>query len=468
MSQDVLYITIDSIRADRVGYLGYDGETTPEIDRLAATGTTFEQGIANGIPTYYSFKSLLGGIHSLSHSRLIGLPDTAPSIAEVFSDAGYETAGFNAQNPWLTPGYGYDRGFDIFEDFMDNSEAGLVSGRATRDAKRAAKRAVAFSDTLTDRLGQLGRIVSAIVDSQPLTQAEIVTEAAMEWVQSRDGDRPFFLWIHYMDPHYPWVPPAEFLTDDDGDQLSRIDIGRLWHTVAYQYQRENAVVDDQMIRRINRLYDAEIRRMDASIGNLLDCVQSASSGEPLIALAGDHGTELNDHGGFSHGPRKLYQEIIRVPLLFAGSGVPEAKRDIGALVDVPQTLVQQSGAVETEIEGFEGVDLLNEQRESVITEVVYDIDPAKQQNIDNDLLQAYTSPPQKLIRNEETDTIEYYHLNADPEERSNQAAKQENAVSELTDELEEHRTRIERHNRTLEEKQRIRRVMDELREAEKI
>jgi arylsulfatase A-like enzyme len=462
MTKDVLYITIDSIRADRVGYLGYSEETTPEIDQLAADGTTFEQAIANGIPTYYSFKSLLGGIHSLSHSRSIGLPETATSIAEVFSDAGYDTAGFNAQNPWLTPRYGYNRGFDTFEDFMGNSESGLGLGQLTREAKRTAKRAVGFSDTLTDKLGQLGRVVSAIVGSQPLTQAEVVTKAAIDWIESRSQDRPFFLWIHYMDPHYPWVPPEKFL-DQDEDSLSRIDVGRLWHIVAYQYQQETAVVDKQMMRQINRLYDAEIRRMDASIGELLESVDAVSStGRPLIALAGDHGTELNDHGGFSHGPTDLYQEVVRVPLLFAGPDVPDDERELGALVDVPQTLVQQSNAVEEQIDTFEGINLLNEQRGSVSTEVVYDIDPVKGTNIDNGILRAHTAPPWKLVRNEETENVALYNLTSDNTEQTNLATEQQQRVSELTNSLEEHRKRIERRNRTIEEKQRVRRIISEL------
>lgn len=469
MSQNVLYITIDSIRADRVGYLGYEEETTPTIDRLAAEGTTFEQGIANGIPTYYSFKSLLGGIHALSHNRSIGLPETASSLAEVFRDAGYDTAGFNAQNPWLTPNYGYDRGFNTFEDFMDDSNGLPYSGDLVRKAKQMAKRSVAFSDTLTDTLGQLGRVVSAIVDSQPLMQAEIVTDAAIDWLESRTQNRPFFLWIHYMDPHYPWVPPKEYLRDRDGETLSRIDIGRLWHTVAYQYQRESANVDEQMIRQIDQLYDAELRRMDASIDRLLDTLHSTNEDDDiLITLAGDHGTELNDHGGFSHGPRKLYQEVIRVPLLFSGPTVPNATRNIGALVDIPQTIVQHSGAIDSPVEAFEGVHLLEEERAKVPTEVVYDVDHVRQQNIENALLRSYMSPPWKLIRNEQTGDVELYNIDTDPNETTNRASKRSDLVTELTEKLDFHRETIERRNRTVAEKQRIRHVIANLREAGKI
>ncbi|MFO7927793.1 MAG: sulfatase [Halobacteriota archaeon] len=464
MIKNVLYITIDSIRADRVGYLGYDGGTTPTIDRLAADGTTFEHGVANGIPTYYSFKSLLGGVHALSHGRSIGLPETTRSIAAVFSDAGYATAGFNAQNPWLTPEYGYDRGFDTLEDFMGGSDTD--SGGLTHRALMLAQRSVAFSETLTDTLGQLARIAYAVVGSQPITQAEPLTDAAIEWLEAhdRESDRPFFLWVHYMDPHYPWMPPKEYLRGE-GEALSRIDVGRIWHTVAYQYQRENATIDDRMLRQIDQLYDAELRRMDASIGRLLETAEATVDDELLVALAGDHGTELNDHGGFSHGPRKLYREVTQVPLLFYGSGVPSATREVGALVDVPQTLTRHSGAIDAPVETYEGIDLFEGARDGVSTEVVYDVDYVLGKNTDNGLLRAQTSPPWKLIRNEETGSVELYDLDDDPHERTNRADDRPELVSELTGTLDAHRETIERRTRTIEEKRRIGRAVSELKAA---
>lgn len=267
-----------------------------------------------------------------------------------------------------------------------------------------------------------------------------------------------------MDPHYPWVPPKEYLRGE-GQALSRIDIGRIWHTVAYQYQRENATIDDRTLRQIDQLYDAELRRMDASIERLLETAEATADNELLVALAGDHGTELNDHGGFSHGPRKLYQEVTQVPLLFSGPGVPSATREIGALVDVPQTLTQHGGAVDAPVEPYEGINLFEEARGSVPTEVVYDIDHVLRKNTDNGLLRAYTSPPWKLIRNEETGSVELYDLDADLDETTNCASDRPKLVAMMTEALDAHRDAIERRNRTLAEKRRIRRSVAELKAA---
>lgn len=464
--QNVLYITIDSIRADRVGFVGDHRDTTPFMNQLADNGTTFEHAIANGIPTYYSFKSLLGGIHSLSHKEGIGLPDSAVSIAEVFRQQGYSTGGFNAKNPWLTEAYQYDRGFDVFRDFTSTDDMRLNPGQISQKVKRFAKRSVSFSDVLTDRLGQLGRMANALLDSQPLTPAEPLTEAVSQWLETRSSDDPFFLWVHYMDPHYPWIPPAEFLPDNA--EFTRLEIGRLWHTVAHEYKKENALIDDKTVAQISQLYDAEIRRTDAAIRRLVSTLKEQGAFEnTLIAIAGDHGTELHDHGGFSHGPDTLYQEIVHVPLLFHGPNIEQATRGVAALVDVPQTIVNSVIGTQASPESFEGIDLFDTKRQGVSTEVVYDYNPVVGENTDNDVLQARTEPPWKLIRNQHTDLLELYNFEDDPEEQEPIQGEDEKR-STLQSQLDSHRDFILRRNRTVAEKKRIRERIAELKQEGKI
>ncbi len=461
MGQNILYITIDAIRADRVGFLTGEHNTTPVIDNLARKGTAVERAVANGIPTYYSFKSLLGGIHSLSHTQEIGLPSTAQSIAEVFQKAGYATAGFNGKNPWLTKSYRYDRGFQTYQDFMGSGDFGIGFGQLTRQAKQTAKRAVAFSDFLTDRLGRYSRITNTLLGLQPLQPAESVTKAAVKWINSLSGERPFFLWIHYMEPHYPWTPPAQYLNEGVRNRISRINVGSIWHTVAHKYKKETTTIDRQTLGQIKDLYDAEIRRVDSAIGRLLDVIRTESElRETTVAVAGDHGTELGDHGGFSHGPQTLYDELLHVPLLFHGYNVPNDTKEIAALVDVPQTLI---GLVEdvSPPETFEGIDLFRGTRESVSSEVIYDFDPAQDKNLQNGLLQAQTEPPWKLIRNQHTGTTNLYHIGDDPSEQS-PVTDADKIRSELEAALDQHREKIDTKNKTIEEKERIKRRIAEL------
>lgn len=455
MTRNVLYITVDALRADRMGFLGSDRATTPVLDDLAAGGTVVERAIANGIPTYYSFKSLLGGIHALSHGRATGLPTTADPLATVCREAGYATAGFNARNPWLTPANGYDRGFDTFRDFTgaDAASDGPALGRRL---KRIAKRAVSGSDLLTDKLGKAGRVTSAFLGKQPLEPAESVTDAVLDWLETRQ-DEPFFCWVHYMDPHYPWIPPAAHLDADLRDDLSRIDVGAIWHTVAHEYRNPDATVDDATLETIRQLYDAEVRRTDAAIGRLLDGLREMERfSDTLVTVAGDHGTELYDHGGFSHGPRTLYDEVIRVPLVFAGPDVPAGREDLAGLVDVPPTMLGRTDPIDHTPDSYEGIDLFASERERVSSEVVYDVDPVRGENADNGLLQAQTEPPWKLVCNRETGEEWLYNLDRDPAEQSPVA--DEAAVRDrLLGALDDHRTERERRTRTVREKARIRR-----------
>jgi arylsulfatase A-like enzyme len=351
---------------------------------------------------------------------------------------------------------------------MSESDSRINTGQITRKLKRFAKQTVSFSDTLTDRLGQFGRMTNAVLGSQPLAPAEPLTEAASNWLETRSGDEPFFLWVHYMDPHYPWIPPAKFLPDNSAGNFSRLDIGRIWHTVAHEYKKENASIDSETIDQVEQLYDAEIRRTDAAIRRLVSTLKEQNEfDDTLVSVVGDHGTELHDHGGFSHGPDALYQETVRVPLLFYGSDIDHKDRHLAALVDVPQTIVGTVDGIQKSPETFEGTDLFETERQGVSTEVVYDYDPALEANAGNDVLQARTEPPWKLIRNQQTNSVELYDLEDDPGEHEPRSGEDERRTS-LESELDNHREFIRRRNRTVAEKQRIKRRIRELRERGKI
>ena len=491
---NVLYVTIDSIRADHIGHHGYDRPTTPIIDRLADRGTACTRAFANGIPTYYSFKSLLGGVPSLGYERGIGLPDAATPVAERFRRAGYRTAGISAGNPWLTPGYGYDRGFDTFRDFLTGDDAdGSDFDDWFRTAQHRVQDIAGSNEFVKDKAGLAARTFCTFTGRTPLEPAEPTTDAVLEWLDRSPDDQPFFLWVHYMDPHYPWTPRDEDLAPFSGDSFSKIEISKLWHRVSYLNKTERSEgVSRRDVGRINDLYDAEIRRTDAAIGRVLDALRSAGRfDDTLVAVAGDHGTELNDHGGFSHGPRTLYSEITHVPLVFAGPGVPSRTHD-GAvsLLDVVPSLLslagvdsdarQGGGAVAganassgADADSFAGTSLFDadggdgsadpvSERNCAFTEVVFDFEPASGDNADNGLLVSCVDWPWKLIRNHETGETELYHLERDPDERTDRADERSDVVDRLSTALDRYRDSVERRNHTVHEKVRVRNRVDQL------
>jgi arylsulfatase A-like enzyme len=471
--QNVVYITIDSLRADHVGHLGYDRETTPTLDRLAEDGTVCSHAIANGIPTFYSFKSLLGGVSSFGHSRGIGMPPQTTTVAEAFRDRGYETAGINAGNPWLTRDYGYQRGFDTFRDFLtdDADDGGADALRSqVSSATRRLRTLAESNEFVKDKAGRLARTFCAFTDRTPLEDAETVTELAVEWLQRRgDPDRPFFLWIHYMDPHYPWVPQERYMREFCDDSVSTFETARLWHNVSSLNKSAggSSRVPDEDVRRIRDLYDAEIRRTDDSIRRILDTLkQTDDFDDTVVSVVGDHGTELYDHGGFSHGPRTLYDEIIHVPLLFAGDTVPnERLTDVTSLLDVVPTLLDVANVDDPVESDFVGRSVYDTSRTAAVTEVVYDFEPISGDNSDNDALVSCVDLPWKLIVNRELGTRELYHLERDPRERENVADDEPETVAALESTLEQYDESVDRQNNTLHEKGRVRSRVRELKQS---
>lgn len=441
---NVVYVTIDSVRADHTGYIDAYSQgvsATPEIDALAEGGTACTQAYASGIPTYYSFKSLLGGTYALSPTREIGVGGVGSTLPEEFRDAGYSTAGFSAGNPWLTPGYGYSRGFDVYRDFLDGGVGVLNSVR----------RRLGGSEVLTDVLGRAARTYCAYRGRMPKEPAERVTGAATDWLV--EAEEPFFLWVHLMDPHYPWPPSGG---------VSTWEAGRLWHQVSHHNREgeDGEPVSERDLRTIRELYEGEVRRSDRAVGRLVDVVRELGVySDTVVAVAGDHGTELHDHGGFSHGPRSLYNEVLHVPFVVGGGGAPEARVDDPvSLLDVPATLLDLCG-----VHGStDGRSIYGGAGEAVAAEVVYDVEPARGEGYDNGLLAACVDPPWKLIVNQDLGTEELYDLEEDPGEERSVAGQHPGVVRGLRGELEEYRSRVERRNRTVREKRRVRRRVREL------
>src|SRR4051812_36696708 len=119
----LILITVDCLRADHVGCLGYSRPTTPFIDSLAAQSVVIANGAVAGAPTYYSFPAIFASRYPLDLGRdVIGLAPDEPTLASTLKSAGYATAAFCAGNPYLTRRFGYDQGFDIFRDFLDSAQ----------------------------------------------------------------------------------------------------------------------------------------------------------------------------------------------------------------------------------------------------------------------------------------------------------------------------------------------------------
>lgn len=132
-SRSLLLITVDCFRADHAGFLGYRRPTTPYLDSLARESLIFSNAIVAGAPTYFSFPAMMASRYPLGLGRdVVGLAPGEPTISSVLSEAGYATAAFLAANPYLSPRFGYNAGFNFFKDFLD-AEAGTLPAEPDGD-----------------------------------------------------------------------------------------------------------------------------------------------------------------------------------------------------------------------------------------------------------------------------------------------------------------------------------------------
>lgn len=189
----VLFITLDTVRADRLGSYGYAPANTPALDALAGSGIRFDQAYAHAPMTLPSHVSLFTGMYPASSqvriNGAVGLGGNIPTLAEMFREQGYRTGAFVASDV-LHSSFGLDRGFDVYDDDL-----------AGEDGTARAER-----------------------------RADEVLDAALDWL-GRESDRPFFAWVHFYDAHKPYTPPEEFAgqaTAYDGE-IAFVDsqVGRL-------------------------------------------------------------------------------------------------------------------------------------------------------------------------------------------------------------------------------------------------
>jgi arylsulfatase A-like enzyme len=338
--RSLLIITVDCFRADHAGFLGYQHPTTPFLDSLAAESLIFSNAIVAGAPTYFSFPAIMASRNPLGLGRdVIGLAPGEPTIASSLRERGYATAAFLAANPYLSARFGYDEGFKVFKDFLDHDPArvpGVANGRENVAAPNRWNRRLA---TISHALGPVGPLYDELyfqycqrLGSSPAVSfdrlrrfpsADVIVDHARDWLSSIAG-QPFFLWLHLMDPHSPYYPQQEAI-----ELMGRgsLDAPRARYLNSYWNRGD---LEEKRLRRhreeVVALYDAGIRWMDVQVARLVNELRELSLWQDCVmTLTADHGEEFLDHGGRYHSPSKVPEELVRVPLLLHGPGLPQAE-----------------------------------------------------------------------------------------------------------------------------------------------
>jgi arylsulfatase A-like enzyme len=309
----VLLITIDTLRADHVG--AYGGPVpTPALDHLASQGVLVESAYTPTPSTGPAHASLLTGLHVWNHGALknaVSLDPRIPTLADLLSDRGLDTAAF-VSSYILHRRFGFHQGFATYT--FEPSQPYHWRGKER------------------ERFWARG---------------QQTTRAANRWLLEH-VNRPFFLWVHYFDPHWPYRPPVGFaVSPRDPVDLTGKSI-----------PRDQGVRNALHLKSLNRAYRGEVAYVDAQVGTLLERVKLLGLDDrTAVVLTADHGEGLGDHGVMEHGLH-LYEELVQVPLILRAPSLPSGRRIAGPaqLEDLAPTILALLNVAPPE--SLDGVDLL--------------------------------------------------------------------------------------------------------------
>ncbi len=306
---NVLLISVDTLRADRLGCYGYERPTSPFLDEFAEEAALFENAIVNCHSTGPSHTTMLTGLYQETHRvqwdpRLYRLhkgwavPAGAPMLQEILRENGYETLGVT-EDGYVGRSFGFARGFHRFRDDQP------------RDVRSSA-------------------------------------QALMEFVRQRKSpEKPLFLFFHTYQVHGVYRSPERYRRElarhvrlpGEGDLWKRVDY------IITEYMNRARELDPRTIASLSRLYDAAIRYADDALRDLLADLEDEGffDGEYLIVITADHGEEFGERGGLQH-RGVLFEELIHVPLIIRGTRIPAGRRtDLAATADIAPTILRYCG-----------------------------------------------------------------------------------------------------------------------------
>lgn len=463
-TENVILITIDALRADHLSCLGYCRKTTPRLDEFAKKGILFSQAISVGSGTTPSFPSILTSSYPLMYGGYERLSKDRTTIAEVLKSAGYSTAAFHS-NPYLSRYYGYDRGFDTFEDFFRKSPE---SETLTDKVKDRVKNMLNEDDLLYRFLRKAYGGVCMLLKNEniPYEIAEVINEKAFSWLKEHSNNN-FFLWVHYMDVHEPGMPPYKYLRYFRHQHVSKQEIKKFYKKI----RRYSKRVSYEELKMLIDLYDCKIRYVDYVIGSLLDELENMDiMHNTLIVVTADHGDEFLEHGELGH-HESLYDELLHVPLLIYAPeiiGKNIVIEDLVSLLDLSPTILD---ILDTEKpKKFIGKSLLavikgKERRSSgVISEVAHEkgnpkVDFSKRKT-------SYRTEKWKFILDRKNGRCELYNLQEDPMETKNLAEIEPDLSKEFESKIRDH---ILREKETMiDEREKLSKKIKELKSPGKI
>jgi arylsulfatase A-like enzyme len=406
---NLVLVTVDTLRADHTTPYGYGRDTTPVLARLAREGVVVDQAYAPMATTGPSHAALLTSRYPIALGYLRNgqrLDEGLTTLAERLHAAGYRTSA-------------------AVSSFVLDKRLGFAQGFGTYECTFEKQRATATMERWE------GLAVPAGFDRR----ADETTDIALAWLARRGKDRPFFLWVHYFDPHQPYAPPAP-------------------------YDRRFPGAGQPGPAGITALYDGEIAFADRELGRLVDAIEAEGlSGRTLLVVTADHGEGLMQHGHMGHGLH-LYEEAVRVPLVYRWPGsLPAGTRVPGPVehVDLVPTVLDllglprgqedvQGQSLAAALRGGTGTAGQDPRRAVFLQRRLYDTDVVSGFRVRGEKF-AVRAGQWKYIEAPEEETRELFDLRADPGETKDLFAAEGAVAQRLARGLAGWRARFDRRAR---------------------
>jgi arylsulfatase A-like enzyme/uncharacterized membrane protein YbhN (UPF0104 family) len=407
---NVLFVVVDTLRADHLPAYGYERGRTPNLDRFAEDAVRFDWAFANASWTRPSFASILTGRYASSHG-VMGKPDALPdevvTLPEALRDGGYQTAGY-VTNFNVGPYFNFQQGYDEYA-FL---EPEFVLGADDSAAK------LLLVQALRQGIERLRAARGSVEPGTAYQDAETVNRHLVSYLDRAQPGSPFFLFVGYMDPHDPYFPHPY-----DGTGYARA---------------ANQHPDLSEAPRLRELYDGEVTYWDEQFGRLMDELRRRGLyDDMMIVITSDHGEEFGEHGGFWHGTT-LYDEQLHVPLFVklprnarAGTHVSHWVQSIDLMPSILRQLGLPipAGVQGGNIDQGNALVYAEESHEGNVLESVRERRGFEERKV----ITANVGNPRGL------DPVELYEVADDPGEQNNVAEAQRDEVQRLMSVMEQAR-----------------------------
>jgi len=379
MNKNVILFTIDTLRKDVFGCYNPDSKLTPFLDSIQDKCIRFTNMQAIGPYTQSSFPGILTSSYYFDWGRQKKCPPQRTLISEVLKKAGITTAGIHS-NPYISDFFGWNRGWDYFYDSMEEE----------------------------------------VTEEVPYVKGNEINKKVDEWLSShikgKDYNR-FFLWLHYMDVHEPYVPERKYVDlVDPSIKLTSKEMFDLFKNVVLKRD----VSDRGKVELLKKLYFAHVREVDEYAKELFSILEKHNVlKDSVIIITSDHGEEFGEHGGLSH-DGKFYSELINVPFLIydPARNKGEVCDKLVSNIDIPPTIVYLFGL--PPVKDFKGCSLfpLDDYPEKGCFGEAIDKRSAHEKE-ENKPTYYFYDGQFKIIYREGIDTWEMYDLKKDPKEQNN-------------------------------------------------